>query len=469
MRGGRIALIVFGCIVGLIGLALLIAGAVGLWAHTSLRDDDGYYTSDSERLETPLRALVTENLELGDIPSGDDFWASLKITAERPDGGPIFLGVGPRAQVQRFLAGVPHAVITDLDFDPFRATYSPQLGRRLPEPPGGEAFWAARASGPGEQTLTWDVEDGNWQIVAMNPDGSPRVAVDASAGVKISWLLGLTIGALVLGVLLLGGGVTMVVFCGRGPRAPPGPPAAPGEPEEGTAVAAVGAPPPAGGPPLRHPVDVTGDLDPGLSRWLWLVKWILLIPHYIVLFFLWIAYFFVAVIAFFAILFTGRYPRELFEFNLGVLRWTWRVGYYGYSALATDRYPPFSLERTDHPGELDVPYPERLSRGLVLVKWWLLAIPQYIVIAILAGNWGWGWGWGDWGWWGGGWSTHIWGPSGGGLIAILVLFAAIALLFTGRYPRGLFDLIVAFNRWVFRVIAYASLMRDEYPPFTLER
>ena len=206
----------------------------------------------------------------------------------------------------------------------------------------------------------------------------------------------------------------MVVFGGRGPRAPPGPPAAPGEPEEGTAVAAVGAPPPAGGPPLRHPVDVTGELDPGLSRWLWLVKWILLIPHYIVLFFLWIAYFFVAVIAFFAILFTGRYPRELFEFNLGVLRWTWRVGYYGYSALATDRYPPFSLERTDYPGELDVPYPERLSRGLVLVKWWLLAIPQYIVIAILAGNWGWGWGWGDWGWWGGGWSPTSGAPRAAG-------------------------------------------------------
>jgi hypothetical protein len=472
VSGGRIALIVIGCIVGLIGLGILVGGAVGLWAYTSLRDDDGYITSDPERFETPLRALVTENLDLGDIPSGDDFWASLRITAERPDGGPIFLGVGPRAQVQRFLAGVPYTVITDLDFDPFRPTYSPRPGRRLPEPPGGEAFWAARASGPGEQTMTWDVEDGDWQIVAMNPDGSPGVVIDSTAGVKVSWLLGVVIGALVVGVLLLGGGVTMVVFGARGRRAPPAPPGAPiapGEPAERTAVAAAAAPPPAGAPPRMHPVDVTGELDPKLSRWLWLVKWILLIPHYIVLFFLWVAYLVVTVIAFFAILFTGRYPRELFEFNLGVLRWTWRVGFYGYSALGMDRYPPFSLERTDHPALIDVPYPERLSRGLVLVKWWLLAIPQYIVVAILAGNWGWGWGWGDWGWWGGGWSTHIWGPSGGGLIAILVLFAAIVLLFTGRYPRGMFDLIVALNRWVFRVIAYATLMRDEYPPFSLER
>jgi hypothetical protein len=212
---------------------------------------------------------------------------------------------------------------------------------------------------------------------------------------------------------------------------------------------------------------VTGELDPGLSRWLWLVKWLLAIPHYVVLFFLWIAYFAVTVVAFFAVLFTGRYPRALFDFNVGVLRWTWRVGFYAYGALGTDRYPPFTLERSDYPARLEVPYPERLSRGLVLVKWWLLAIPHYIVVAILAGNWAWGWGWGgDWGW---GWWSFGWTPGGGGLIGILVFFAGVALLFTGRYPRGLFDLVVALNRWVYRVVAYASLMRDEYPPFGLER
>src|ERR1700739_4214497 len=93
---------------------------------------------------------------------------------------------------------------------------------------------------------------------------------------------------------------------------------------------------------VLYPVRVRGELDPALSRWQWLVKWILAIPHYIILFFLHIAYVMVTVIAFFAILFTGKYPRGLFDFNVGVLRWRWRVLFYALSVLGTDKYPPFS-------------------------------------------------------------------------------------------------------------------------------
>jgi hypothetical protein len=163
------------------------------------------------------------------------------------------------------------------------------------------------------------------------------------------------------------------------------------------------------------------------------------------------------------ILFTGRYPKGIFEFNVGVLRWTWRVLFYaGQGGLGTDRYPPFTTDRVDdYPATLDVVYPDKLSRGLVLVKWWLLAIPHYLVLAFLVGG-GTGWWWGD-GWRSGG---GLWS---GGLIAVLVLIAAVILLFTGRYPRPLFDLIIGLNRWVFRVIAYASLMTDTYPPFRLDQ
>jgi hypothetical protein len=201
-------------------------------------------------------------------------------------------------------------------------------------------------------------------------------------------------------------------------------------------------------------VAVEGVCDQKLNRWLPLVKWILILPHVLVLAFLWIAYFGLTIVAGFAILFTERYPRALFDFNVGVLRWTWRVLFYSYGALGTDRYPPFTLGHADYPATIDVPYPERLSRGLVLVKWWLLAIPHYLVVGVLVGS-------GYWWWDDGGW--------GAGLIGVLALVAAGGLVIFGRYPRDVFELLLGANRWAFRVAAYAGLMRDEYPPFRFRR
>jgi hypothetical protein len=162
----------------------------------------------------------------------------------------------------------------------------------------------------------------------------------------------------------------------------------------------------------------------------------------------------VSVIAWFSIVFTGRYPRSLFDYTVGVLRWTWRVGFYSYAALGTDRYPPFSLhEEPGDPATLTVEYPERLSQGLVWVKSWLLAIPHLAIVGVLAGNLG-------------GRAAEQRGPS---LLALLILVAGVALLFTGRYLRGLFDLVMGVDRWVFRVLVYVLLLRDEYPPFRLDQ
>jgi hypothetical protein len=213
-----------------------------------------------------------------------------------------------------------------------------------------------------------------------------------------------------------------------------------------------------------HPVRVEGRLDPELGRWLWLVKWLLAIPHFIVLFFLWIAFVLLTIVAFFAILFTGRYPRSIFDFNVGVIRWGWRVAFYSYGALGTDRYPPFTLAAVpDYPASVEIAYPEQLSRGLVLVKWWLLAIPHYLILGVLLGG---GVaakrGWDD--------DGDEWGRAGGpGLILLLVLIAAIGLLFTTRYPRGIFAFVMGLDRWVLRVIGYAALMTDAYPPFRLDQ
>jgi hypothetical protein len=213
-------------------------------------------------------------------------------------------------------------------------------------------------------------------------------------------------------------------------------------------------------PPSPYPLRLEGELDSGLSRWLWLVKWLLVIPHVIVLVFLWIAFMVLWLVALFAILFTGRYPRSIFEFNAGVLRWSWRVGFYSHSALGTDRYPPFTLaDVPDYPARLDVEYPQSLSRGLVLVKWWLLALPHYLIVAVFAG--------GAWAGWNAA-NDHVTWTSAGGLIGLLVFIAGVVLLFTGRYPRAIFDFVLGMNRWVYRVAAYAALMTDAYPPFRLD-
>jgi hypothetical protein len=193
-----------------------------------------------------------------------------------------------------------------------------------------------------------------------------------------------------------------------------------------------------------YPVHLRGELTLPPGRWVWLFKWLLIVPHAVVLCFLTIASMVLTVIAFFAILFTGKYPRGMFDFNVGVMRWGWRVGFWSYSTLGTDKYPPFSLEPDpNYPADLEVEYPEKLANGLVLVKW-LLALPHWIVVGIFQGGRGWG------------------------LISILTIINALVLLFTGKLIGDVFKIVIGLNRWTYRVYAYVCLMRDEYPPFRLD-
>jgi hypothetical protein len=213
---------------------------------------------------------------------------------------------------------------------------------------------------------------------------------------------------------------------------------------------------------MTSPLALTGQLDERQSRWLWLLKMITAIPHFVVLLALWAVFVVLTPVAGVAILITGRYPRALFDLNVGILRWNWRVGFYGWAALGTDRYPPFALAASEYPAALDIAYPERLSRGLVLVKW-LLAVPQLLIVGLisadimlypiaalndLAGD-----------------MRFLGGYS---VLNLLVVIAGFFLLVTGRYPVSLFDFLVGVNRWLHRVLIYVALMTDDYPPFRLD-
>jgi hypothetical protein len=458
MRAGKVVLIVFGALIALVGFGVVAGGGTLVWAHTTQRDAAGFYSTPTDLVTTTSYAL-TSSVDFGTNSSQGDIWVpahpagTVRIQATSVNGQPVFIGIGPTAAVDTWLTGVAHEHVTSIAFGPFTTDTQQVYGTSTPTAPSGQTFWVASTSGSGHQTLTWPTEGGSWTVVVMNASAAAGVAVGVTVGMKTGLLLPIGVGLGVFGLLMLGLAALLLYLGLRTPRNMPQAPSGAGGPLETQSP----TPPLVPTTSAAYPAHLDGHIDPTTSRWLWLVKWILVIPHAVVLAFLWVATVVLTVVAGFSILFTGHYPRRIFDFNVGVMRWTWRVVFYALGSFATDRYPPFSLARdVSYPADFDVDYPERLSRGLVLVKWWLLAIPQYIVVAFFAG----------------GWSAGLSGAWRGvvayGLIGVLALISAVILGFSGRYPDSLFDFIMGMHRWCYRVFAYVALMRDEYPPFRLD-
>ncbi len=457
MKPTRIAALVIGCLLIIPSLAMLLGGsALGL-AYAFGRGGDGYFDVTLDRLETDTVAITAEDITFAAEPGSPDWIidaldADVRLRVTNADSTTdVFVGIARRADVDAYLTGIAHDEVADLT-NGLEAVYRTRSGRNEIAPPTSQTFWTESASGPGSQELVWEATSGRWSVVVMNADGSPRFGADVNVGVKAPFVLPLALIMIGLGAVMTTAAIVLIVAGAHTTSSDS--PTAPASQPPATAT---------GAPTTEDPVALEATLDPGLSRWLWLVKWFLAIPHFIVLAVLGIAFAVLTLIAAVAIVFTGRYPKGMFEFNVGVLRWSWRVTHYATTGgIGTDRYPSFSLQ--PEPGDaarLEIAYPERLSRGLVFVKW-LLAIPHLVIVALLVGS-----------------SVHWlalegdrlgFDPTGGGgLLGFLVLAAGIMLLFTGEYPRALFDLIVGFNRWIYRVIAYVALMTDRYPPFRLDQ
>ena len=210
----RVIGMVFASIGGLIGVALLVGGIAVLAAYGFARDDDGYFTSDREQLESATYAITSEEIDLG---ADADDWApegllgEVRIRVESAE--PVFIGIGPDVDVARYLGRVAYDELTD--FDDGEAQFDLHQGAKPRTPPGQQNFWVAEAEGSGEQALTWDADFGRWTVVVMNADGARSLTIEADAGVKLDWVVWVGLGLFVLGLVMTIGGVVVILLIGR--------------------------------------------------------------------------------------------------------------------------------------------------------------------------------------------------------------------------------------------------------------
>ena len=210
----RVVGLVFASIGGLIGLTLLVGGIAVMAAYAFGRDDDGYFTSDRHRLESPAYAITTEDIDLG---ADEVDWAPDEVLGEVrvqvAGQKPVFVGIGHDGDVDRYLGDVARDKLIDFDGD------DPQFdlheGRAPRAPPREQSFWVAESEGTGEQALTWDAEFGRWTVVVMNADAALGIDVEADAGVKLGWVIWAGLGMFVVGLLMSAGAIVVILLIGR--------------------------------------------------------------------------------------------------------------------------------------------------------------------------------------------------------------------------------------------------------------
>jgi hypothetical protein len=210
----RIPLLVAGVLTGVLALGLLVAGGGLLWADGQ-KDGRGYLSTDRHAFQADTAALVSENVDLDLdgaewlVDAGD--FGDVRLSVAPESSTPVFVGIARTSDVDRYLAGIAHTTVDDLDDEPFGlfgdfgVDYRDSAGVARAGRPADETFWAASASGTGVQDLSWDARHGDWSIVVMNADGSPGVNAGVQAGAKLPLLDE-------LGWTALGGGVILMII-----------------------------------------------------------------------------------------------------------------------------------------------------------------------------------------------------------------------------------------------------------------
>jgi hypothetical protein len=192
------------------GALLALAGLAAAGAHVAQQAEGGWFTGSTERFSTPTSVLVTDEILVeegrpGDPPTDLGELAEVRIRATPAEPGrAVFVGVGPKADVDAYLRGVAHDRMAGFDLEPFTVRFDRVPGGAAPAP-AAQPFWVATASGAGTQTLLWDKTRGAWSAVVMNADGSPGVDVRADVGLRFGFLLPLGIALLAAGVLVAAG------------------------------------------------------------------------------------------------------------------------------------------------------------------------------------------------------------------------------------------------------------------------
>jgi hypothetical protein len=222
MTGGRIVLLIVGILVGLVGLASVIGGIVVLAVNHTERDSAGFFSSRAEPLVTETHALVSDRLDVG--TDGPDWLfeegrlATIRLRGSSQDSArEIFIGVGPTREVVRYLSGTSYARVADINVDPFRVRYEPSSGEGPPAEPASQDFWSESASGPGAQTLQWEVAEGDWSFVVLNADASRGVDVRMSFGAKVGFVFWFGVGLVIAGAIILAVAATFIYFAVRRP------------------------------------------------------------------------------------------------------------------------------------------------------------------------------------------------------------------------------------------------------------